>query len=122
MNLHVYIINVIVCISIIIFCGVKVLTDGRPETTSIYLPIMSGIVGYFVPNPTLRKKDDGGIKYNPINSLLTATNLTSANTNNGNNTNSQISVGSQQSGSNPPATPPLSPTLTIDIPNRINSI
>ena len=119
MNLHVYIINVIVCISIIIFCGVKVLTDGRPETTSIYLPIMSGIVGYFVPNPTLRKKDD---KLNPINSLLTATNLTTANTNNTNNTNSQLSVGSQQSRNNPPPSPPLSPTLTIDIPNRINNI
>ena len=117
MNLHVYIINVIVCISIIIFCGVKVLTDGRPETTSIYLPIMSGIVGYFVPNPSLKKKED---RNNPI-SQLTTSNLISGVTNT-NNTNSQMSVGSQQSRSNPPPSPPLSPTLTIDIPNRINSI
>jgi hypothetical protein len=58
MNLTVYIINVIVCISIIIFCGTRVIMDQRPETTSIYLPIMSAIVSYFVPNPKLDKKEN----------------------------------------------------------------
>jgi hypothetical protein len=57
MNIYVYVINVIVCICMIIFCGVKVLLDPRPETTSIYLPIMSGIIGYFTPSPALTKKD-----------------------------------------------------------------
>jgi hypothetical protein len=58
MNLTVYIINVLVCISIIIFCGTRVIMDQRPETTSIYLPIMSAIVSYFVPNPKLDKKEN----------------------------------------------------------------
>jgi hypothetical protein len=111
MNLGVYVINVIVCISIIIFCGVKVLTDPRPETTSIYLPIMSGIVGYFVPNPAFKKKENTGDRNNPISNSLNQL-----------NTNSQFTNNSQQSGSNPPPSPPLSPSITIDIPNRINSI
>jgi hypothetical protein len=90
MNIYVYVINVIVCISVIIFCGMKVMMDPRPETTSIYLPIMSGIVGYFVPNPALKKKEEN-------KNIINASNV------------SQLSNGSQQSGSNPPPTPPLSP-------------
>jgi len=109
MNLHVYIINVIVCVSIIIFCGVKVLTDPRPETTSIFLPIMSGIVGYFVPNPALKKKEDRTVF---SNSLLTAHNSNTSNTSNTSNNSGSIS----------PPSPPLSPSLTIDIPHRINNI
>lgn len=57
MNERIYTINVLVCISIIIFCGVKVILDPRPETTSIYLPVASGIAGYFVPSPKIDKKD-----------------------------------------------------------------
>lgn len=91
--------NVLICISVIIFCGVKVMLDPRPETTSIYLPIMSGIVGYFVPSP-LKKKEEK---------------LITPQTNN--NTNSITSNYSNQQ------TPPLSPTtINIDIPNRINNI
>jgi len=92
MNIYVYVINVIVCISVIIFCGMKVMMDPRPETTSIYLPIMSGIVGYFVPNPALKKKEENK---NTINTPLSNV--------------SQLSNGSQQSGSNPPPSPPISP-------------
>jgi hypothetical protein len=46
----------------------KVMMDPRPETTSIYLPIMSGIVGYFVPNPALKKKEE---KFETTNKLET---------------------------------------------------
>ena len=107
MNLYVYMVNVLVSVGVIIFCAFKIMTDGRPEVTSVYLPIMSGILGWYVPNPALKKKEEKN------NSLLNNANI---------NTNSQISGGSQRSDTNPPATPPLSPTLTIDIPNRINSI
>jgi len=98
MNLAVYIINVVVCISIIIFCGTKVMIDPRPETTSIYLPIMSAIGGYFIPNPTLRKKEENKmivpqVQPQPIY-----------------NTSSQSSSGGT------PISPPLSPTLNIDSP------
>ena len=91
MNLYVYIINVIVCICMIIFCGIKVMLDPRPETTSIYLPIMSGIIGYFTPSPALNKKDKPAYI-------------------------EQFAGGSQQSAISVQS-PPLSPTLNIRIPN-----
>jgi hypothetical protein len=72
--------------------------DPRPETTSIYLPIMSAIGGYFIPNPTLRKKEENKmivpqVQPQPIY-----------------NTSSQSSSGGT------PISPPLSPTLNIEIP------
>jgi hypothetical protein len=105
MNLYVYIINVIVCICMIIFCGVKVLLDPRPETTSIYLPIMSGIIGYFTPSPSLTKKERpayieqfaGGLGRSPLPTSL-------------------YDGGSGQSAINIQS-PPLSPTLNIRVPN-----
>ena len=85
MNTKVYWANVIICISVIIFCAVKVMLDPEPTTTSIYLPIMSGIVGYFVPSPTKKKEGE-----------FNNTQLISSNT-------SQTSVNSI------PQSPPLSP-------------
>jgi hypothetical protein len=67
MNEKIYIVNVIVCVSVIIFCGVKVLLDPRPETTSIYLPVATGVCGYFVPNP---KKDNKPNNNNEDNESL----------------------------------------------------
>lgn len=67
MNSKIYIVNVVVCISVVIFCGVKVMLDPQPTTTSIYLPIMSGIVGYFVPSP----KKDKSENVNDNESLIT---------------------------------------------------
>jgi hypothetical protein len=69
MNSKIYIVNVIVCVSVVIFCGVKVMLDPEPTTTSIYLPIMSGIVGYFVPSPKKENKPDNQINDNE--SLIT---------------------------------------------------
>jgi len=66
MNSKIYIVNVVVCISVICFCAVKVLLDPRPETTSIYLPVATGIVGYFVPQP---KKDKQELNINDEESL-----------------------------------------------------
>jgi len=66
MNSKIYIVNVIVCVSVVLFCGVKVMLDPEPTTTSIYLPIMSGIVGYFVPQP---KKDKPELNINDEESL-----------------------------------------------------
>jgi len=96
MNIYVYIINVIVCICVIIFCGIKVMLDSSPTTTSIYLPIMSGVVGYFVPQPSLNKKDK-----NNITSTIPPLTI------------EQLTTGSQQSGIQ---SPPLSPTLNIQVP------
>jgi hypothetical protein len=105
MNLYVYIVNVLVSVGVIIFCAFKIMTDGRPEVTSVYLPIMSGILGWYVPNPSIKKKEDRNL-------------INSNNSSIGQYTNS-----SQQSGSNPPPSPPLSPTaISVDIPNRINNI
>ena len=98
MNLHVYIVNVLVSVGVIIFCAFKIMTDNRPETTSIYLPILSAVLGWYVPNPSLKKKEEKIITPQMNN------NSTSSNYSN------------QQ-------TPPLSPaTINIDIPNRINNI
>jgi len=83
MNSKVYWANVLICISVIIFCGVKVMLDPQPTTTSIYLPIMSGIVGYFVPSPTKKKENE--------NQMIS-------------------SNASQTSNSYTPQSPPLSPT------------
>ncbi len=94
MNSKVYWANVLICISVIIFCGVKVMLDPQPTTTSIYLPIMSGIVGYFVPSP-LKKKDN---ENNLLNNGNTITNP--------NNVSSNISTNSSNSI---PQSPPLSP-------------
>jgi hypothetical protein len=58
--------------------------DPEPTTTSIYLPIMSGIVGYFVPNPTKKKENQD------INQLVS-------------------SNASQTSVNSIPQSPPLSP-------------
>lgn len=85
MNSKVYWANVVICVSVIIFCGVKVMLDPEPTTTSIYLPIMSGIVGWFAPSP--KKKENNQPTYN-----------------------------SQVLSSNGSQTPPLSPTLNIQVP------
>lgn len=90
MNSKVYWANVVICISVVIFCGVKVILNPDPSTTSIYLPIMSGIIGYFVPNPTKKKEN------NEINGFSNQT----------------------ISNSNGSRTPPLSPTLNIEIPRN----
>ncbi len=94
MNSKVYWANVLICISVIIFCGVKVMLDPQPTTTSIYLPIMSGIVGYFVPSP-LKKKDNENNLLNNGNPIT-----------NPNNISSNISTNSSNSI---PQSPPLSP-------------
>jgi hypothetical protein len=94
MNAKVYWANVVICISVIIFCGVKVMLDPEPTTTSIYLPIMSGIVGYFVPNPT-KKKDN-----QDINQLVSS------------NSSSEGIIrhfGAESSINSIPQSPPLSP-------------
>lgn len=41
---------------VMLFCITQLYIDDRCDRTSIYLPLLTSIIGYFLPSPTMNKK------------------------------------------------------------------
>ena len=54
---HIFITQVSLSIVMIVFCIVMIATDNTSDTRSVYLPILTSIVGVWLPQPTMAIKD-----------------------------------------------------------------
>lgn len=52
-----FIIQAVIGVGVILFCMIQLGTGVSPDERSIYVGIMSGIVGYFLPNPKIKPGD-----------------------------------------------------------------
>ncbi len=44
-------------ISVMTFCAAQLFIDDSCDRTSIYLPLLTSVLAYFLPSPSLSKKD-----------------------------------------------------------------
>ena len=49
---HVYLTQISISLILIIFCIAMIATDNTSDTRSVYLPILTSIVGVWLPQPT----------------------------------------------------------------------
>ena len=53
---HIYITQISISLILIIFCIAMIATDNTSDTRSVYLPILTSIVGVWLPQPTAASK------------------------------------------------------------------
>ena len=65
---HVYLTQVSISIVLIGFCIAMIATDNTSDTRSVYLPILTSIVGVWLPQP--KSSGSSGLSSKPPESLL----------------------------------------------------
>ena len=53
---HIYVTQISISLILIIFCIAMIATDNTSDTRSVYLPILTSIVGVWLPQPTGNSK------------------------------------------------------------------
>ena len=54
---HIYVSQISISLIIILFCIAMIATDNTSDTRSVYLPILTSIVGVWLPQPTGTSKN-----------------------------------------------------------------